>query len=100
MPALLPSRPRSQSRESSCASAETGWKIENISPFPIDRRVSDHRRILLGLLLGAICQSCSPTDVHVHAKPAISAASRSIRPSGALASEFLEAAKLEGRNVA
>ena len=51
-------------------------------------------------MLGAICQSCAPTDVHIRNKPAISAAAGIIRATGPLASEFLEAAKLEGANVA
>ena len=54
----------------------------------------------LALLLGALCQSCAPTDVHVHTKSAISAASRTVQPAGPLASEFLGAAKLEGNNSA
>ena len=54
----------------------------------------------MALLLGALCQSCAPTDVHVHTKSAISAASRTVHPVGPLASEFLEAAKLEGKNFA
>jgi pimeloyl-ACP methyl ester carboxylesterase len=69
-------------------------------PFPIDRRASNHGRILLGLLLGAVCQSCAPTDVHVRAKPAISAASRTVQQPGPLTSEFLDTAKLEGNNSA
>jgi hypothetical protein len=55
---------------------------------------------ILALLLGALCQSCAPTDVHVHTKSAISAASRTVHPAGPLASEFLGAAKLEGKNFA
>ena len=54
----------------------------------------------LALLLGALCQSCAPTDVHVHTKSAILAASRTVQPGGPLASEFLGAAKLEGNNFA
>jgi hypothetical protein len=79
---------------------QTGWNIGSINFFPINRRASHHERIWLGLLLGVMCQSCEPTNVHVHAKPAISAAAGIIRPTGPLASEFLEAAKLEGGNVA
>jgi alpha/beta hydrolase family protein len=69
-------------------------------PFSNDRRASNHGRILLGLLLGAVCQSCAPTDVHVRAKPAISAASRTVQQPGPLTSEFLDTAKLEGNNSA
>src|ERR1700745_2099941 len=54
----------------------------------------------LALLLGALCQSCAPTDVHVHSKSAILAASGTVSPAGPLASEFLGAAKLEGNNFA
>jgi pimeloyl-ACP methyl ester carboxylesterase len=54
----------------------------------------------LALLLGALCQSCAPTDVHVHTKSAILVASRTVQPAGTLASEFLGAAKLEGNNFA
>jgi pimeloyl-ACP methyl ester carboxylesterase len=79
----------------------TGWNMKSINPFPIDRRASGHWQILLGLLLGAICQSCAPTDVHIRDKPAISAAAGIIRSTGPLASEFREAANLEGAaNVA
>ena len=81
-------------------SQTTGWNIKSINLFPINRRASGHWQILLSLLLGAICQSCAPTDVHIRDKPAISAAAGIIRPKGPLASEFLEAAKLEGTNVA
>ena len=81
-------------------SQRIGRNIKSINLFPIDRRASGHWQILLGLLLGAICQSCAPTDVHIREKPAISAAAGIIRPTGALASEFLEAAKLESANVA
>jgi hypothetical protein len=77
---------------------KTGWNIESISLFPIDRRASGHGQILLVLLLGALSQSCAPTDVLVRAKPAISAAYSIVQQSGPLASEFLEAAKLEGSN--
>src|SRR5215469_14461121 len=77
-----------------------GWNIKSVNIFPIDRRASYHGQILLGLFLGAICQSCVPTDVHVHAKPAISTAAGIIRPTGPLALEFLAATKLEGGNVA
>ena len=69
-------------------------------PFPNDRTASNHGRVLLGLLLGAVCQSCAPTDVHVRAKPAISAASRTVQQPGPLTSEFLDTAKLEGNNSA
>jgi len=51
-------------------------------------------------LLGALCQSCAPTDVHVHTKSAILAASGTVQPEGPLASEFLGAVKLEGNNFA
>jgi hypothetical protein len=54
----------------------------------------------LALLLGALCQSCAPTDVHVHTRSAILAASRTVQPAGPLASEFLGAAKLDGNNYA
>jgi pimeloyl-ACP methyl ester carboxylesterase len=54
----------------------------------------------LALLLGVLCQSCAPTDVHVHTKSAILAASQTVQPAGPLASEFLGAAKLEGNNPA
>src|SRR6516225_9698935 len=81
-------------------SQRTGWNIKSINLFPIDRRASGLWQILLGLLLGAICQSCAPTDVHIRDKSAISAAAGIIRPTGPLASEFLEALKLEGANVA
>src|SRR5215472_2680505 len=54
----------------------------------------------LVLLLGALCQSCAPTDVHVHTKSAILAASGTVQPEGPLASEFLGAVKLEGNNFA
>ncbi|MBV8351594.1 MAG: hypothetical protein JOZ21_04900 [Verrucomicrobia bacterium] len=54
----------------------------------------------LALLLGALFQSCAPTDVHVHTKSAISAASRTVQPARPLASEFLEAAKLDGNKFA
>jgi PGAP1-like protein len=54
----------------------------------------------LALLLGALCQGCAPTDVHVHTRSAILAASRTVQPAGPLASEFLGAAKLDGNNYA
>jgi PGAP1-like protein len=54
----------------------------------------------LALLLGALCQGCAPTDVHVHTRSAILAASRTVQPTGPLASEFLGAAKLDGNNYA
>ena len=79
---------------------KTDRNVKSIGLFPGDRRTYYYEQILLGLLFCAICQSCAPTDVHVHAKPAISAAARIIRPSGPFASEFLEAAKLEGANGA
>ena len=75
----------------------TGWNMKSINPFPIDRRASGHWQILLGLLLGAICQSCAPTDVHIRDKPAISAAAGIIRSTGPLASEFREAANLRAQ---
>jgi hypothetical protein len=79
---------------------KTGWNIENISLFSTDRRASGQGRILLGLLLSAVWQGCAPTDVHVHVKPAISAASSTVQQAGPSASEFLVAAKLEGNNLA
>jgi pimeloyl-ACP methyl ester carboxylesterase len=67
--------------------------------FPIDRR-ANHGQILLGLLLGAVCQSCAPTDVHIRANSAISVASRTVQQPGPLTSEFLDTTKLEGNNSA
>jgi PGAP1-like protein len=57
-------------------------------------------RIVLALLLGAVFQGCSPTDVHVHLRSASSEVSQTIRQPGPLATEFLEAAKLKANNFA
>ena len=71
--------------------------------FPIEVSVSDARSLLLRLVLCAIFQGCSPTDVHVHPQPAVAEASIALRPTGQrtpLTSEFFEAAKLEGNSFA
>src|SRR5258708_10316650 len=71
--------------------------------FLSEPAASDCGSILLCLVLGAVCQSCAPTDVHVRLQSAISEAYRTVQKSGQrtrLTSEFLEAAKLEGNNSA
>src|SRR5215467_10576670 len=72
---------------------------------PADQPCAGRRHLFmqdgtLALLLGVLCQSCAPTDVHVHTKSASLAASRTVQPAGPLASEFLGAAKLDGNNFA
>ena len=64
---------------------------------------SDGRSVLLCLALCAILASCSPTDVHVHPRSAVAEASATLRQTRQLtplASEFFEATKLEGSNLA
>jgi hypothetical protein len=63
----------------------------------------DGRSVLLCLALCAILPSCSPTDVHVHPRSAVAGASATLRQTRQrtpLASEFFEATKLEGSNLA
>src|SRR6516162_4119137 len=69
-------------------------------PACAGRRHLSMQKGTMALLLGALCQSCAPTDVHVHTRSAIFAASRTVQPAGPLASEFLGAAKLDGNNFA
>jgi pimeloyl-ACP methyl ester carboxylesterase len=60
-----------------------------------------YRNIALLLLLGALWSGCTPTDVHVHPVSAVSEASKTVSQSEQrlpLASEFLDAAKLERNN--
>ena len=69
--------------------------------LPIQLNASHCGSALLCLALGALFQSCAPTDVHVHPQSAISEASRALQPSGRqtrLAVEFFEAARLEGNS--
>jgi triacylglycerol esterase/lipase EstA (alpha/beta hydrolase family) len=63
--------------------------------------VSAYRNIGLLLQIAVLLSGCAPTDVHVHPVSAISEASKTVNRSTQrtpLASEFLEAAKLEGNN--
>ena len=74
------------------------WKRE---AFLRESTASVRGNVLLCLILGAVFQGCAPTDVHVHSKSAVAEASRTTQKSGQqtrLTSEFLEAAKLEGKN--
>src|SRR3984893_17834011 len=78
-------------------------KQRKLAAFPSAPAASDRGSILLCLVLGAVCQSCAPTDVHVQSQSAISEASKTVQKSGQrtrVTSEFLEAAKLEGNNSA
>ncbi|HZC34097.1 MAG TPA: alpha/beta fold hydrolase, partial [Chthoniobacterales bacterium] len=68
---------------------------------PIEVSVFDGRSILLSLALCMPFAGCSPTDIHVHPKSAVAEASATLRltePRTPLATEFLEAAKLEGNS--
>src|SRR5258707_15713691 len=71
--------------------------------FPSGPAVSDRKSILLCLVLSAVCQGRAPTDIHVHPKPAISEASRTVQKYDhltRLTSKFLCAPDLEGNNSA
>jgi hypothetical protein len=71
--------------------------------LPIEVSVSNGRSLLPWLALCATFQGCSPTDVHVHPRSAVAEASAALRQIGQrtpLASEFFEAAKLEGNSFA